>query len=87
MDIINFHFQTWNELNNFVKFSHKAKKGNFFRIQAEEKYEKYMLALIRDVVNFKGKANVTIQHWVIFIKSVSSSKLCIKNLHKIGFIQ
>ena len=32
------------------------------RIQAETKYERYMLALIRDVVRFLGKAAVTIEN-------------------------
>ena len=32
------------------------------RIQAKTKYERYMLALIRDVVRFLGKAAVTIEN-------------------------
>ena len=31
------------------------------RTQADSKYEKYMLALMKDVAKFKGKANVTIE--------------------------
>jgi len=44
-----------------VKEAQRKCPDRFSRLQAEEKYEKYMLALTRDVVKFMGKASVTVQ--------------------------